>query len=91
MNIEEILRLTKFFNNLFTEDACNQIFGVHGPRIWSKHWNYHSKKDFILFNNQFENFHDGKYVHLRPNLDKWIKDIVETSLAPLGYRLVKIK
>lgn len=91
MNIEDLAQLTKLVSNLFTEEACNQIFGEHGPRLWSKHWGYHCNNDFILFNKQLEFFNNGKYAYLRPNLDIWLTDIVETSLSPLGYRLVKIE
>lgn len=89
MNIEELAHLTNLMNTLFTEEACNQIFGEHGPRLWTKHWLYESNQDFILFNKRFDSFAKGKYIHLRSHLDNWIKEIVETSLAPLGYRLVK--
>lgn len=89
MNIEEFSHLTELLNTLFTEKTCNEIFGQQGPRLWSKHWMFESKKSFIIFNKTFNSFAGGKYIYLRSNLDDWIKKIVETSLVPYGYRLVK--
>jgi len=89
MIIKELANLAYIFNTIFTEEACNEISEEFGYRLWFKHW-HHSGREFVIFNRNLETFDNGNLAHLRPNLDKWIKDTIETHIAPRGYRLVKI-
>jgi len=90
MKLEELQNICEILNNNFTLQEANNIFGNDGSRIWSKHWLFHSQKDIIHFNANLEKFNNGVYSHLRPNFDNWLQTTIESSVAPLGFKLVKI-
>lgn len=90
MDTKDISNIIKLLNEKFTKQECEKVFEKDGPRVWGKHWLFHSNSDFGYFYNHLEQFNKGAYFKYKDSLDIWLEDTLSKLVTPLGYKLVKI-